>query len=234
MLFEESEYKATRKTLKQLLLHVVHVYPRSSAEAILRNKELLKTYGKMKTRTDTLGNAEKVNMEEILQSLEREHNCSTNLQDDMEFDSDNKTTVHDNTIVPHHSMTRASGQGSKNMITTYRKFPLVLVPEGKVVTKEGQEIHFLEYFRQNRGVLMGIYLVGVDLYGYLTVGVFEHEAAEAMSTLYGFRNILIEHFDTVTVDRVWEENGVCTPAIIDQVMGATVALNTVKKELMCV
>ena len=70
-LFEKSEYKVARKTLKRLLLHVVHVYPRLFADEVVRNKELLKTYGKMKTRTDTLGNAEKVNMEELLQSLER-------------------------------------------------------------------------------------------------------------------------------------------------------------------
>ena len=119
-------------------------------------------------------------MEELLETF---HSNDQQTNGDMYIDSDEETATHRNKTTPHRSTNRAAINHYQATITKYVKFTFVSVPDEKVNTKEGEEVNFLESFRCQRGVLLGIYLLGVDLDNYLIMGLFEHNEIEAIYTL---------------------------------------------------
>ena len=167
----------------------------------------------MKARKDALSHAEKSNMEMLFILMRGEVTEDDRHCDNMRVASDDETQLCINMDQQHLSMTRASSRSSKTKLTRCVKYPLVVVPEEQVTTIYGQEIHFQQYFQQILGVLPGLYSLGVD--------VVDHNDEPTRHV----DNI----FDTATVDKLWEEEGICTPEIISKFMEATICINEVRK-----
>ena len=47
--------------------------------------------------------------------------------------------------------------------------------------------------------------------------------------MMNLQEMLITFFDTATVDKLWETEGICTPVIISKFMEATICINKVRK-----
>ena len=108
----------------------------------------------------------------------------------MRVASDDKTQLCINMDLQHLSTTRSSSCCSKTKLMHYVKYPLVVVPKEQVTTIDRQEIHFLQYFRQKQGVLPGLYSLGVDVDGYLIMGIIDHKESEALTTMMNLQDML--------------------------------------------
>ena len=162
--------------------------------------------------------------------MEAEYFGHTHLEDtmaEMDIDSDEATVSITKAVTKYAK----SGRGvyKKQEVVYYFKSPFVTVSQQKVQTNTGEYVSFLKYFHKNKGILPGIYSLGIDIDEKLLMGFFANQECKTIETLMNFQNILQKCVHYLDFELMWEGEGVVNMEVVCKVMGRSVCKKANKK-----